>query len=153
MESFDDVSLIGLVSQDTPFHDDHLPIPCPSDPNLAKETTGGPTSTQTTSIRSSSQIERTDDAGIIDDASVVSDFPLPHNPLPGAQIEEEEEGDGEDEEPQVATSFERLSSASLLCSTFLLIVGICWVSGSVSTAPGLVSPSPSTWSHMCRLQF
>ena len=108
MESFDDVSLIGLVSQDTPFHD-HLPTPCPSDPSLAKETTG-PASTQTTSIRSSSQIDRTDDVGIIDDASVVSDFPLPYNPPPGARIEEEEDGDGEDEEPQVATSFEREAS-------------------------------------------
>jgi hypothetical protein len=44
MESFDDVSLIGLVSQEAPFHDDHIPIP--SDPNLAKQDTiGGPTST------------------------------------------------------------------------------------------------------------
>ncbi|KAJ5356815.1 hypothetical protein N7517_011424 [Penicillium concentricum] len=112
MESFDDVSLIGLVSQEAPFHDEHLPIPSgPSDPNLAKQdTTAGPTSTQTTSIRPSSRIERTDDAGIIDDASVVSEFPLPYNPPPGARIEEEEEGDGEDEEPQVATSFEREAS-------------------------------------------
>ncbi|KAJ6148350.1 hypothetical protein N7497_010332 [Penicillium chrysogenum] len=107
MESFDDVSLIGLVSQEPSVHDDHLPIP--SDPNLAKQATGGPTSTQTTSVRPSSRIERTDDAGVVDDASVVSEFPLPYNQPPGARIEEEE-GDGEDEEPRVATSFEREAS-------------------------------------------
>lgn len=110
MESFDDVSLIGIVSQDTPFHDDHLPIPCPPDPNSVKETTAGPTSTQTTSNGLPSQADRTDDAGITDAAPVVSDFPLSYNPPSGARIEEEEEGDGEDEEPQVATSFEREAS-------------------------------------------
>ncbi|KAJ5873957.1 uncharacterized protein N7529_002387 [Penicillium soppii] len=113
MESFDDVSLIGPVSHEPPFHDDHLPLPSadPSESSAKSELTVTPTSTITPSTLSSSRIERTDDAGLVEDASVVSEFPpLPYNPSPGTRIEEE--GDGEDEEPRVATSFEREASAT-----------------------------------------
>lgn len=114
MESFDDVSLIGPVSHEPPLHDDHLPISTAdlSEPSLVKQDTAGapPPSTQSTGAVSSSKLEPTDRSGLVDDVPVASEFefpPLSYNPPSGARIEEEDE---EDEEPRVATSFERQAS-------------------------------------------
>jgi hypothetical protein len=92
MESFDDAPPIGTVNHELPFHDDHLSVPSA---DLSDDTAGAP---QATNSRTSSGVERTVDAGSVDDESVLEFPPLPYDPS-GARIE--------DEEPQVATSFER----------------------------------------------
>lgn len=112
MESFDDVPLIGPVSHELPFHNDHLPISSnPSEGPAKSELTATPASTIASGTISSSRIERSDDARLRDDVSVASEFPS-YTQL-GPRIGEDEEGDGEDEEPRVATSFEREASASM----------------------------------------
>lgn len=111
MESFDDVSLIGTVSHEPHFHEDHIPITSdPPDGSAKPELTVTPASTIPSTLPSS-QIERAEGPGLIDHASAVPEFPpSPYNPEPGTRIGEE--GDGEDEEPQVATSFEREATVS-----------------------------------------
>jgi hypothetical protein len=104
MESFDDVSLIGPVFEEHSFHND---LPVASDPpeQASSKSENTPTSAQLTS-----RLERTNDVGMIDDSSDISEFPpLSYNAPPGTRVEEE--GEGEDEEPRVATSFERRESS------------------------------------------
>ncbi|CAG8235409.1 unnamed protein product [Penicillium salamii] len=113
MESFDDVPIAGPVIHEPSFHNDHLPLQSnPSDGSVKSDLTVTAASTIAPSAKSSSRIERTDDGRLADDTSGVSEFPpLPYNPQLGPHIEEE--GDGEDEEPRVATSFEREASTTL----------------------------------------
>ncbi|KAJ5102155.1 hypothetical protein NUU61_004377 [Penicillium alfredii] len=114
MESFDDVPLAGPVSHDPVF--EHLSIPQAEPTNSTSDTGANPepsnASLSNHPARSGtpSQLETPNDNGLASDPSIASEFPpLSYNPPSGAQIGDEE-GDGEDEEPRVATSFERESS-------------------------------------------
>ncbi|KAJ5770290.1 uncharacterized protein N7511_002341 [Penicillium nucicola] len=100
MESFDDVSLIGPVFEEHSFHNG---LPVASDaPEQTSKSENASASSQLTS-----RLERSDDVGMIDDTSEISEF-APLYDAPGTRVEEDE---GEDEEPRVATSFERRESS------------------------------------------
>ncbi|CAL5873255.1 uncharacterized protein PFLUO_LOCUS7524 [Penicillium psychrofluorescens] len=97
MESFDDASLVGPVSED-PAAVDNNPDPIAGKVSSDRASTNG------------SQQGLNEGVGLAADALITPEFPpLSFNLLSNNQAADDE-GDGEDEEPRVATSFERESS-------------------------------------------